>query len=114
LQIALRHAHAEAMLDELNRNPALRELIGIEDEETLPTILHESQADLPKNRMKTLAYDTRHRWFYTHRGDNSTWPIASAKQLWIANYQPRRSTSARSLSCCAGVKAARALSVSSQ
>ena len=36
LQIALRHAHAEAMLAELKRNPALRELIGIEDEEKVP------------------------------------------------------------------------------
>ena len=36
LQIALRHAHAEAMLAELKRNPALRELIGIEDEDQVP------------------------------------------------------------------------------
>jgi len=102
LQIALRHTHAEAMLAELKRNPALRELIGIEDEdqvpngynvlrflaewfgyklhllvdvkhevalayaitsakagdgETLPTLLHEAQANLPANRIQTLAYD---------------------------------------------------------
>ena len=36
LQIALRHAHAEAMLAELKHNPALRELIGIEDEDKVP------------------------------------------------------------------------------
>ena len=36
LQIALRHAHVEAMLAELKRNPALRELIGIEDEDKVP------------------------------------------------------------------------------
>jgi hypothetical protein len=36
LQIAVRHAHAEAMLAELKRNPAVRKLIGIEDEVQVP------------------------------------------------------------------------------
>jgi len=86
LRIALRHVSIEATLGELNRNEALRRLIGIEQErgvpeswnvsrfldvlgqephcsataadcKSLPALVKQGQANLPEGRIHSLAYD---------------------------------------------------------